>query len=262
MLTLPHSLASEWFNRDYYGTLKFNIRSTYTRYLGWYDGNPANLDPLPPEETSRRLVANMGGPPAVIAKAKEAFASGDYRLTAQLLNYVVFAEPDNAEATNLMADALEQLGYQQESSTWRNSYLTGAQELRSSKEIRTGRNPRAIYFGMNEQDLFDFLAVRLNCSQADGKVIKLNWTFPDRNSNYLMTVENSVLNYTKGKEAPDADVSLTLCHVDFIRLMFLGISLDQLIDSGEVKLLGSKDKLDEFLGLFDTFGGNFNIVLP
>jgi alkyl sulfatase BDS1-like metallo-beta-lactamase superfamily hydrolase len=261
MLKLPASLASEWFNRDYYGTLKFNIHSTYTRYFGWYDGNPVNLDPYPPEETAKRLVDHMGGSAAVLSKAQEAFTSGDYRWAAQLLHYVVFAEPENITARSLMADALEQLGYQQESSTWRNAYLTGALELRSPKVPEGSRNILS-YAGMKEKDLFDYLAVCLNCDKAEGKIFCLSWTFSDNNSTYVMTIENAVLHCLEGREAQNADASLTLDRSAFLRLMFSDTPVDELINSGEVMLSGNRDKLTEILQLFDKFQGNFNIMLP
>lgn len=262
MLTLPHSLASEWFNRDYYGALKFNLRSIYTRYFGWYDGNPANLDPLPPEETSKRLVRAMGGAASVVTEAENAFASGDYRWVVQLLNYVVFADPGNMSVRNLLADAYEQLGFQQESATYRNAYLTGAQELRGGEVPKPPKKTLSMYAQMNEEDLFDGLAVRLNGPRAEGKTMSINWWFLDRNSRYLTEIYNSVLHYARGKKLLAADASVVLNSVDFIRIMFLGARLDELVKSGEIQFAGDRSRFDEFLALFDVFEGNFGIVLP
>src|SRR5699024_10339330 len=124
--SLPEPLASRWFARDYYGTVSHNVRAVYQRYMGFYDGNPAHLNPLSPVDTATRLVDWMGGADAVLEKARASFEQGDYRWVVQIVNEVVFADPENRAAKLLQADALEQLGYQSESSTWRNAYLTGA----------------------------------------------------------------------------------------------------------------------------------------
>src|SRR5690606_34336859 len=123
---LPPGLRTEFHARGYYGTVNHNVKAVYQRYLGWFDGNPANLHPLPPEEAGRRYVELMGGADAVLAAGRAAFERGEYRWVAQLVNHLVFAEPDHREARELQADALEQLGYQAESGPWRNFYLTGA----------------------------------------------------------------------------------------------------------------------------------------
>lgn len=262
MIQLPPSLASEWFNRDFYGAIQNNVRAIYTRALGWYDGNPANLNPLPPEETSKRLVEYMGGAELILTKARKSFEAGEYRWVAQLLNLVVFADANNMAARNLEADALEQLGYQQESSTWRNAYLVGAQELRTGKNI--GRSPRSLPFflGMPESGLFDALAVSLNGPKANGKAVNINCIFTDSKNKYLMTLENSVINQFKDRSHTNADMTITTDKPSFIKLMFLGVPLDQVTQSGLLRFDGNKDKLNELLGLFDTYDSRFNIMLP
>lgn len=126
----PPELASHWAMRPYYGTVNHNVKATYTRYLGWFDGNPATLHVHPPEYAATKYVEVMGGADQVVAAGRRAFDEGDYRWVAELLKHVVFADPDNAEGRDLLADTLEQLGYQAESGVWRNFYLTGAKELR------------------------------------------------------------------------------------------------------------------------------------
>ena len=130
-LQLPDSTGKQWHNRGYYGSVNHNAKAIYQRYLGWYDSNPANLHPLPPVEAGKKYVEFMGGADAIIAKAKESIAQGDYRWAAEVLKHVVFADPTNQTARNLQADAFEQLGYQTENPTWRNEYLMGAYELRN-----------------------------------------------------------------------------------------------------------------------------------
>jgi alkyl sulfatase BDS1-like metallo-beta-lactamase superfamily hydrolase len=127
---MPASLANVWANRGYYGSVYHDVAATYVLYLGWFTGNPATLHELPPVEASKAYVEFMGGADAVLQKAKQSFDKGDYRWVAQVVNHVIFADPNNKQARDLQADALEQLGYQAESGPWRNFYLTGAKELR------------------------------------------------------------------------------------------------------------------------------------
>jgi alkyl sulfatase BDS1-like metallo-beta-lactamase superfamily hydrolase len=140
---LPEGLANFWANRGYYGSVYHDVAATYVLYLGWFDGNPATLHELPPVEASVNYVGFMGGADAVLEKAQASFDKGDYRWVAQVVNHVVFADPDNQDAKNLQADALEQLGYQAESGPWRNFYLTGAQELRTGWRNCRPRTPPA-----------------------------------------------------------------------------------------------------------------------
>ena len=187
MVQLPAELNQLWYVRGYYGTVKHDAKAVYQRYLGWYDANPANLDPLPVEPAAKKFVEYMGGSKAVLAKAREDFAAGNYRWVAQVVNNVVFAEPDNKEARELQADALEQLGYQSESGPWRSVYLQGAYELRNGVPKTGGINtatPDTIK-AMPPEMLFDYLAVRLNGPKAAGKKIVLNLDFTDLKSQYV-----------------------------------------------------------------------------
>src|SRR5262249_37880737 len=131
MIQIPQSLATEWFNRSYYGSVNHNFKAVYQKYLGFYSANPSELHPLPPEEASTKYLEYTEACEAMLAKARQSFDKAEYRWVAQVLNHVVFAEPDNKAAKALLADALEQLGYQAENGTWRNAYLTGAFELRN-----------------------------------------------------------------------------------------------------------------------------------
>src|SRR3546814_511008 len=167
-IELPESLATFWANRGYYGSLYHDVAATYVLYLGWFDGNPATLNQLPPAEASKNYVAFMGGADAVLAKARESYAKGEYRWVAEVVNHVVFAEPDNQDARNLQADALEQLGYQAESGPWRNFYLTGAKELREGVTQLPTPNTASpdIVRSMTPEMFFDYLGVRLNGPKA------------------------------------------------------------------------------------------------
>ena len=264
MIQLPESLAKEFYCRGYYGSVNHNVKAVYVKYLGWFDGNPANLHPLPPEEASKRYVEFMGGAAAVIKKAQEYYDKGDYRWVAEVVNHVVFADPNNKAAKELQARALEQLGYQAESGPWRNFYLTGAQELRHGmvKMSGTSASPdtiRAMPMGL----IFDYLGVRLNGPKAEGKTITINWNFTDTKEQYVLALENGALNHTADKQAKEADATLTLTRAALDEAIRGGKpKLEAEIASGDIKLEGNKEKVGELLSLMDKFDPMFNIVTP
>lgn len=262
MIELPDSLQKNWSSHGYYGTVNHNVKSIYNFYLGWFDGNPATLHALPQRPASRKYVEYMGGAKAVLARARKDFDKGDYRWVAQVVNHVVLAEPENKAARRLQADTLEQLGYQAESAVWRNFYLTGAQELRGGvKKIPFPKSASPDLVRAMPLDLFfDFLGVRLNGPKADGKNIVVNMIFPDTKQKYLVTVENAVLNYSKGKQARDAHCTVTLARSDLDAIILGEAKLGQLITAGRVKIGGQAQKLQELLGLLDSFDFWFNIV--
>ena len=264
IIHLPGELFRAWYNRGYYGTVSHNVKAVYQRYLGFFDGNPANLNPLPPVEAGKQYVAFMGGADALLSKARQSFAEGNYRWVAQVVNHLVFADPDNQEARELQADALEQLGYQAESGPWRNFYLSAAKELRdgvidlAAPKSVTPDTVRATPLEM----FFDLLAVRLVGPKAEGKVITLNANFTDINEQYLLVVENGVLNHSKGQQSAQADATLTLTRTALDQVVLGEATLADKLASGEVKIDGSQEKLIEFLSLIDNFEFWFNIVTP
>jgi alkyl sulfatase BDS1-like metallo-beta-lactamase superfamily hydrolase len=263
-LELPESLATFWANRGYYGSLYHDVAATYVLYLGWFDGNPATLHELPPVGASKHYVEFMGGADAVLQKAKESYDKGDYRWVAEVVNHVVFADPGNQAAKNLQADALEQLGYQAESGPWRNFYLTGAQELRNGvAELPTPNTASPDTVRSMTLDLFfDYLGVRLNAPKAGKAKAKLNFDFGDSGGPYLVELENGVLNHTAGRQAEDADATVTLSR-DTLNGIILGeTKLDDAIGSGEVKVTGCQAQREEVVSYLDTFEFWFNIVTP
>jgi alkyl sulfatase BDS1-like metallo-beta-lactamase superfamily hydrolase len=263
-LKLPRSLETEWSARGYYGTLSHNAKAIYQKYLGWYDANPANLNPLPPAQSAQRYVEYMGGANAVMGRAAEDFKKGNYRWVAEVMNQVVFAEPDNTAARALAADALEQLGYQSEAGTWRNAYLTAALELRSGKPKTTSPATasadviRAIPLGL----FFDYLGVRLDAAKAEGKQMVVNWVFPDVGQKVRMNLENSALTYALDKQAPNADATITLNRITLDSITLRQKTFPQAVKEGEVKIQGNGARLQELLGMLDDFNPNFDIVTP
>jgi alkyl sulfatase BDS1-like metallo-beta-lactamase superfamily hydrolase len=264
LIELPEDLFHAWYNRGYYGSINHNVKAIYQRYLGFFDGNPATLHPLPPEAAGKKYVEFMGGAEALLAKARESFAKGEYRWVAQVVNHLVFADPDNTSARDLQADALEQLGYQAESGPWRNFYLSAAKELRDGViDLGAPKTSSPDVIKATPLDMFfDLLAVRLNGPQAAGKKIVLNANFTDIDEQYLLVVENGVLNYAKGKQDAEADATLTLSRTALDEVILGEAKLADKLAAGEAQINGNPEKLMEFLSLMDTFEFWFNIVTP
>ncbi|WP_213306887.1 alkyl/aryl-sulfatase [Paraburkholderia sacchari] len=261
---LPKSLDNQWYNHGYYGTVVHDAKAVYQRYMGWYSGNPADLHPLPPVETAKNTMDFMGGVPAVIKKSRDAYAKGEYRWVAQVMNMAVYAEPNNQEAKNLEADALEQLGYQSEAGPWRDVYLMGAYELRNGipkvPAVQTA-SPDTIR-AMTPEMALEYLSMHINGDKADGKNITVNWVFPDLHKQYAVSLENSVLVYNEGKLNPKADVTLTMPKSSLDNIMLHTTNLDKEVEAGRAKVDGDRGKISELLSLTDPFNPLFPIVTP
>jgi alkyl sulfatase BDS1-like metallo-beta-lactamase superfamily hydrolase len=263
-LALPKSLEQVWHVRGYYGTLSQNVKSVYQRYLGWYDANPAHLNPLPPVERGRKYVEYMGGAASVIERAREDFARGEYRFVAEAMSHVVFADPSNAEARGLGADALEQLGYAAESGAWRNAYLFGAQELRQGLTAISGRalpNPFTVR-AMSLDAVFDYLGVRLNADRAEGKTLEINWVFSDLGRRYQTNLSNCALTYLADRSSDQSDATVTLEREVLNRLILGQIPFDDAVQQGVVGVEGAAARVAELFSLLDDFAPMFEIVEP
>ena len=261
---LPPSLATMWANRGYYGSVSHDVKATYVLYLGWFDGNPATLDELPPEDAAKKYVEYMGGADSILQKAKSDYDKGNYRWVAQVVSKVVFADPENKAARNLEADALEQMGYQAESGPWRNFYLTGAQELRNGvKQLPTPNtaSPDTVR-AMTPEMFFDYLALHINGEKAANAKAVLNVDFGGDGGKYKLELENGVLNHTANSEAQNADATLTLSRETLNKVILKEETLKQAQDKGEVKITGNADKVSELLGYMDKFDFWFNMVTP
>ena len=263
-MKLPKSLDQDWSTRDYYGSLNHDSKAVYQRYIGWYDSNPANLYPWPPEELGKRYVEAMGGEDAVVQKSKAAFAQGDYRWAAELGNRAVFANPENKAAREVEADALEQLGYQTEDPTWRNEFLMGAFELRNGvpKIPATQTASPDTIRAMSMEMILDFMGMRIDGPKAEGKVITMNWSLPDTHEKFAVTLKNSALTYTENKELAGADITLTMSRSSMDNILLRTSTIDKELASGAAKLTGDKQKFSELVGLLVNFDPLFNIVTP
>lgn len=261
---LPSSLANTWANRGYYGSVSHDVKATYVLYLGWFDGNPATLDELPPEEGAKKFVEYMGGADAILQKATQDYDQGNFRWVAQVVSKVVFADPNNQAARDLEADALEQLGYQAESGPWRNFYLTGAQELRNGVQKLPTPNTASpdTVRAMTPEMFFDYLAVHINGEKAADAKTVLNFDFGEDGGTYKVELENGVLNHTAGVEASDADATITLSRDVLNKIVLKEETLKEATAKGDVKITGNEEKLNELLGYMDNFEFWFNIVTP
>jgi alkyl sulfatase BDS1-like metallo-beta-lactamase superfamily hydrolase len=257
---LPEPLASRWFNHGYYGTMMHNSRAVYQRYMGWYDGNPANLDPLPPAEEGVRFVRAMGGADRVLAEGQRAFDEGDYRWAARVLNNLVFAEPDNTAARQLLARTHRQMAYQAESAIWRNIYLVAARELEQGPPARSQPTQSADLVAATPTSyILDLLAVRLNPERLGNRRYAFNLVFPERNERFAVTIQNGVLVHERDQtvEGP----TITSQRAIFLQAMATQ-SMARAVLSGQIRIAGNRRALEGLGDVFDTPDPNFAIVTP
>ncbi len=262
-IELPPSLAAEWHCRGYYGSVSHNVKAIYQRYMGWFDGNPAHLWEHPPVESARRYVEFMGGADAVLEKARASFEAGDYRWVVEVVNHVVFADPDNRAARELQADALEQLGYGAENATWRNFFLMGAQELREGiSGTPTSAAAPDILAQLSVEQILDAMAIRLDGPRAWDKRLIINWEVTDPDERHLLELENGVLNHRADRRHPEAQATLIIERQALNEMLGDEAELAELAQSGRLRIEGDGEKLGELLGLLDEPDPGFAIVTP
>jgi alkyl sulfatase BDS1-like metallo-beta-lactamase superfamily hydrolase len=261
-LALPEVLAKQWFNRGYYGTMSHNSKAIYQRYLGWYDANPANLNPLPPEPAAKKYVEAMGGAANVVALAGKAERAGDLRWAATLLNHVVFADDKNQAARDQLAGIYTRLAFEAEAGTWRNIYLTGAQELRHGPtQLPGGGFSPDVLSATTTSMLLDFAAVRVNPQKA-AKPFKLNIELTDRNETHLITVGNGVLIHEEGVRDAKAGATVRMTRPDLLMTLFAGVPYQGRIESGDIRVEGDAALYGALVGLIEPIVPNFPIVTP
>lgn len=261
-IRMPQSLAAQFSCREYYGTLSHNSKSQYQLYFGWFDGNPASLDQLPPAELGKRYVDAIGGSERVIAIAREAYGKGDYRWAATLLNNLVFADSTNGEARRLLADTYTQMGYMAESAPWRNFYLTGAQEL-----LGKGGRPAATLFdagsiaAMETGMMLDYCAIQIDARKAEGKTATVNLHFTDTDEKTAIILKNSVLTHRLRHEH-GAQCSLAMSKADFARIVTGQTGVDELSDGGSLTVEGDKAAIMTIIDAMQEADPQFDIVTP
>ena len=258
MLTLPEKLEKVWYTRPYYGTLAHNAKAVYQKYLGWYDANPVNLNPLPPSDTAKKLVEYLGSTDAVLRKARKDFEKGDYQWVAQITKELVFADPSNQKARNLCADALEQLGYQAESGAWRNAYLMGAAELRKGNLSGLARTANGLGSAMKEMTvdmLLDYISILTDANAAQNDDVTLNLIVTDVNERFYVTRKNGILLSYSGENRPDAQATVTCKRLQLLALM-------QGQQAGQVQVSGDATALKRLLAYASKFEKTFNVIEP
>jgi alkyl sulfatase BDS1-like metallo-beta-lactamase superfamily hydrolase len=263
LIELPPSLAEEWHCREFYGSVSHNTKAIYQRYMGWFDGNPAHLWEHPPAEQARRYVEFMGGTEAVLEKARRSFEQGDYRWVAEVVNHVVFAEPENEDARGLQAEALEQLGYGAENATWRNFFLMGAKELRDGiGGTPTAAAPPDIVANLSVAQLLDAMAIRLDGPRAWDTQLRIDWVISKPAEEHALTVRHGVLRHRAGRHETPAEATLLLDREALDQLLLKTADIAALAESGRLRVEGDGEKIGQLLGLLDEPDPGFAIVTP
>ena len=264
-LVLPPSLAKNFANRGYYGTLRHNAKAVYDFYFGWYDANPANLDPLPPEELAKKYVQAMGGYAEVMQRARKAIETGDYRWAATMLDHLVFASEEDVEAKRLLAHVYDQLGYQAESGVWRSVYLSGANELRNgvAKLEITAASASAILARIPLELFFTAMATRLNGDKAaESEPLTFNFVFTDVGETHVLAVENAVLHHWQRAADPSAAATVRLTRAMFLQLITGQVGIKEMVFDESFDIDGGRADLLAFFSLLDPVDGGFAIVTP
>jgi alkyl sulfatase BDS1-like metallo-beta-lactamase superfamily hydrolase len=259
---VPKSLQRQWAARSYHGDAQNNSRAVINRFLGHYDGNPVNLAPLSPKDSAPLYVEMMGGSAKIIAKGKELMTGGQYLLATEILNRLVFAEPQNKEARGLLADVYEQLGYQSESTSFRNSYLQASYELRNGLPGGTPQRSTGpdVVRAMSTENWLDFLGISMDPKKADDIGFTINLVTPDNDEKYLVELSNATLTNIKGEQAKNPDLTITLNRADLNMVMMGVSSFDDLIKAGKAKFEGDRKPIDQLRELMVSFTPNFEIL--
>ena len=263
---MPASARGQWHARPYYGAIAHNVRAIYAHYLGPYDGNPVNLNPLSPRAESVRYLEYMGGAEAVLARARRDFEAGDYRWVVQITHHLVFADPTDRAARELAADAMEQLGYQSESSTWRNAYLLGARELRegaprSPPGAQGGVAPRVVAM-LPMAMFFDYLAIRVNGARAEGLRLKIDWRMAGEEGGHRLTLSHSALSHAPGSHGAAAQASVSMDRRGLAAILAAGQSFTQALEQGVLQVEGERAAVAALFDTLDAFSPMFNILEP
>jgi alkyl sulfatase BDS1-like metallo-beta-lactamase superfamily hydrolase len=259
---LPPSLQQEWAARSYHGSEEHNSRAVLNRYLGYWDGNPATLVPESPRDSAPLFVEMMGGADRILARSRELHDAGNYRLAVELLNKLVFAQPGNQAAKNLLADAFEQMGYQKESSSLRNSFLAAALELRSG--IPMGLLPRTAspdtVRAMTTGLWLDYLGILLDSRKADDLAFRINLLTPDNGEQYVIELSHATLTNIAGHRAPDADLTVTINRADLELIMMRQATFATQAAAGKARLEGNPQVLQRLMAALGEFDQYFEIM--
>jgi alkyl sulfatase BDS1-like metallo-beta-lactamase superfamily hydrolase len=267
-IRMPASLEARWHTRPYYGAIAHNVRAVYAHYMGPYDGNPTSLDPLTPSAAGAKYVEYMGGADAVIERARKDFDAGEYRWVVQVTHHLVFADPANRAARELGADAMEQLGYQAESATWRSAYLLGAKELRvGAPKLPPGMagggvvQPK-VFSMMPMSMVFDSLAIRVNGPKAEGLSILVDWVMTDEARTWRLTLSNCALSHAQGTHGDAAQAVIRMDRAKLAAIVVGGVTFADALERGLVPVEGDSGTVRGLFATLDRFDPMFNILEP
>ena len=258
----PRSLQNQWAAHSYHGSEEHNSRAVVNRYLGYWDANPATLIPLSPRDSAPLYVEMMGGAEKILAKGKELYDQGKYRHAIEILNKLVYAEPHNQAAKDLLADVFEQIGYQKESASVRNSFLGAAYELRAG--IPGGTPPKSsgpdMVRAMSTDLWLDFLAIRLDSKKAEGMKFVINLVTPDNGEKFVLEMSNSTLTSIGGVQAKNPDLTVTVNRSDLEKVMMGKATFDDLLAAGEAKTDGNRKPFDQLRATLVQFTPDFEMM--
>jgi alkyl sulfatase BDS1-like metallo-beta-lactamase superfamily hydrolase len=258
----PRSLQQQWAAHSYHGSEAHNSRAVVNRYLGYWDANPATLIPLSPRESAPLYVEMMGGAAPILAKGRQLYEEGKYRHAQEILNKLVYAEPGNQEAKDLLADVFEQIGYQQESPSLRNSFLAGALELRSG--VPAGITPKAtgpdLIRAMTTGLWLDYLAILLDSRKAEGQRFTINLVTPDNGERFAIELSNATLTSIEGQQARAPDLTITVDRADLVQVMMQQATFQQLAAAGKAKFEGDPAVFGRLQGMLVQFDPAFEIL--
>ncbi|MCM8594020.1 alkyl/aryl-sulfatase [Accumulibacter sp.] len=259
---VPKSLRDQWAARSYHGDVQNNVRGVINRFLGHYDGNPTNLIPLSPKDSAPLYVEIMGGSAKILGKGKALIAQGKYLHATEILNRLVFAEPRNQEARRLLADAFEQLGYQAESTSVRNSFLQGAFELRNGQPggVPARSTGPDVVRAMSTEQWLDFIGISIDPKKAEGMQFVINLVTPDNGERFVVEMSNATLTTIKGKEAKNPDLTVTVNRAELNQVMMGLASFDDLINAGKAKFDGDRAGFDRLRSILVPFTPDFEIL--
>jgi alkyl sulfatase BDS1-like metallo-beta-lactamase superfamily hydrolase len=238
------------------------VKAIHQRYLSWYDGNPAHLHQHPPVEAGSRYVDLAGGAEALLVKAQRAFDNGDYRWVAELVNHLVFADPTNTAARSLQADALEQLGYQSESATFRNAYLTGAHELRNGSPVQRPAGRRGLVHALPIEQLFETIGVRLLADEVGGTRITIEFAFTDIGEHWVLGLANRAIHSRRGRSPDPVDARIVTTRQVLLAITAGEVEIDASVDAGDLVVDGDTSALHSIFDHLDVFTSGFAIIEP
>ena len=259
---VPESLQQQWSVRQYHGSEFHNSRAVLNRYLGYWDGNPATLAPLSPTDSAPLYVEMMGGAAAILGKAQELHDGGDYRMAMEILNKLVYAEPQNASAKDLLAAVFEQLGYQYESASMRNVFLAAAQELRNgtgSVPAPRGTSP-SLARAMTTSQWWDAVATRVDSERADGEQFVINFVTPDTGQEFVVELSGGTLTNIEGYQSNAADATIIMNRTDLDPVIMGRTTLAEQLQAGVGSVLGDSSVLLQLAAVLITFNAGFEVM--